>query len=150
MAMKLVTYHSSRLSFKCSGIVFRLYFHPLDDNIVNTIVRKLDFIRNNDNSSDRKGTPPSPEFSVPATDQSLNIMKAGCQSRLLHRVPPGTESGVRYSLSFRNLADPLSTSTSSPPSPHHPSTPPQYYRTHMLPLSGVDFNDWLISPISPL
>ena len=87
--------------------------------------RKLDFIRNINNPSDRRGTPPPPEFSVPATDQSLNIMKAGCQSRLLHRVPPGPESGVRYSLSFRNLADPLSTSTSSPP-PHHSSTPPHH------------------------
>jgi hypothetical protein len=65
--------------------------------------RTLDFIRNDNNPTGRKGTPSSPELSVPATDQSLNIMKSGCQSRLLHRIPPG---GVRYSLSFRNLTDP--------------------------------------------
>ena len=65
--------------------------------------RTLDFIAKDCNHGGRKGTPLPPQFSVPATNHSMNIMKAGCQSHLLHRVPPGTAGGVRYTLSFRKV-----------------------------------------------
>ena len=60
--------------------------------------RSLDFIWKSNNKQGRKGKPISPEFSVPATNHSINVMKAGYQSKILHRVPPGSEGGVRYSL----------------------------------------------------
>ena len=42
-------------------------------------------------------------------------MKAGCQSHLLHRVPPGMVGGVRYTLSFRKV---ISQPPSTGPDPH--------------------------------
>ena len=65
--------------------------------------RTLNFLRKDSNHGGRKGSPLPPEFSVPATNHSMNVMKAGCQSHLLHRVPPslGKVGGVRYSLFFR-------------------------------------------------
>ena len=33
----------------------------------------------------------------------MNIMKAGSQTSILHRVPAGSKGGVRYSLSFRKV-----------------------------------------------
>ena len=82
----------------------------------------LDFINKNSHHSGRKWTPPQTEFSVPATNHSMNVMKAGCQSFILHRIPPGKVGGVRYSLSFRRVLsqpaninpDPPSTSCKSP------------------------------------
>ena len=65
--------------------------------------RTLNFLRKDSNQGGRKGSPLPPEFSVPATNHSMNVMKAGCQSHLLHRVPPGKVGGVRYSLSFRKI-----------------------------------------------
>ena len=65
--------------------------------------RTLDFVWNVNNPKGRKGPPPPADYSVPATNHSLNIMKPGCQDKLQHRVPPGTEGGVRYSLSFRRI-----------------------------------------------
>ena len=65
--------------------------------------RTLDFLRKDSNHGGRKGSPLPPEFSVPAKNHSMNVMKAGCQSHLLHRVPPGKIGGVRYSLSFRKV-----------------------------------------------
>ena len=84
--------------------------------------RTLDFINKDCNHSGGKWTPPQPEFSVPATNHSMNVMKAGCQSFILHRIPPGKAGGVRYSLSFRRVLsqpaninpDPPSTSCRSP------------------------------------
>ena len=84
--------------------------------------RTLDFIDKDSNHSGRKGTPPQPEFSVPATNHSMNVMKAGCQSHILHRIPPSKVGGVRYSLSFRRvlsqpaniIPEPPSTSCRSP------------------------------------
>ncbi len=73
--------------------------------------RTLDFVWNTTNPRGRRGPPPSADYSVPATNHSLNIMKAGCQQMLQHRVPPGEEAGVRYSLSFRRIV------VSKPPSP---------------------------------
>lgn len=67
--------------------------------------RSLDFIWAT-NSKGRKGIPPPPDFSIPAVNHSLNIMRPGCQQSLLHRVPPGTETGIRYSLSFRRIVPP--------------------------------------------
>ncbi len=78
--------------------------------------RTLDFIWKDNNPRGRKDTPP-PDYSIPATNLSLNIMKAGCQSKLQHRVPPGKKGGVRYSISFRKIAQPNS-------SPRMISTPP--------------------------
>ncbi len=68
--------------------------------------RTLDFVWNSSNPKGRHGPPPSADYSVPATNHSLNIMKAGCQEKLQHRVPPGKEGGVRYSLSFRRIVVP--------------------------------------------
>ena len=68
--------------------------------------RTLDFIWRGKNHRGRKGPPPPADHSVPATNHSLNIMKAGCQQKLLHRVPPGKADGVRYSLSFRKIVVP--------------------------------------------
>ena len=56
-----------------------------------------------DNKHGRKGKALPPIFSVLATNRSMNIMKAGSQTDILHRVPPGSKGGVRYSLSFRKL-----------------------------------------------
>ncbi len=70
--------------------------------------RTLDFIWKENNPRGRKGTPPPPDYTIPATNCSLNIMKAGCQSRIEHRVPPGKKGGVRYSISFRKIAQPMS------------------------------------------
>ena len=63
----------------------------------------LDFIWKKDNKHGRKGKPIPPNFSIPTTNHSMNIMKAGSQTDILHRVPPGSKGGVRYSLSFRKL-----------------------------------------------
>ena len=65
--------------------------------------RTLDFILKKDNKHGRKGKPIPPSFSVPATNHSMNIMKAGSQTDILHRVPPVSKGGVKYSLSFRKL-----------------------------------------------
>ncbi len=65
--------------------------------------RTLDFIWKSNNPAGRKGSPPIPDYSVPATNHSLNIMRPGCQQNLMHRVPPGSKGGVRYSLSFRRI-----------------------------------------------
>ena len=73
--------------------------------------RTLDFVWYENNRKGRKGPPPPPDYSVPATNHSLNVMKAGCQAKLQHRVPPGTESGVRYSISFRKILEPSSHSS---------------------------------------
>ncbi len=90
--------------------------------------RTLDFIWKENNPKGRKGTPQIPDYTIPATNHSMNIMKAGCQSRLQHRVPPGKKGGVRYSISFRKIAQSKSsqvtvstpTSTSVPPSSSMP------------------------------
>ena len=74
--------------------------------------RSLEFIKLSQ-SKGRKGILPPPEFSVPAGNHSLNIMRAGCQQKLMHRVPPGNDSGVRYSLSFRRIVPPPSIDFSS-------------------------------------
>ena len=65
--------------------------------------RTLDFVWKAKNRSGRKGPPPSPDYSVSANNHSLNIMRPGCQQKLQHRVPPGQEPGIRYSLSFRRI-----------------------------------------------
>ena len=92
--------------------------------------RTLDFIAKDSNHSGREGTPLSPKFSVPAVNHSMNVMKAGCQSHLLHRVPPGMFGGVRYTLSFRKVI-------SQPPStePDHRVHPSR--KRLMLPLFRV-------------
>ena len=82
--------------------------------------RSLEFIKSSQ-SKGRKEIPPPPEFSVPAGNHSLNIMRAGCQQKLMHRVPQGKDSGVRYSLSFRRIVPPSlcdhSSVTTSEPQP---------------------------------
>ena len=77
--------------------------------------RTLDFIWKKHNPKGRKGPPPPADFSVPAGNHSLNIMKPGCQQVLNHRVPPGKVAGVRYSLSFRKIVVPESSNTAPPP-----------------------------------
>ena len=90
-----------------------LTYHADDEPIINqnsdicTVSlgppRKLDFIWKNENNLGRKNVPPLPEYSVPASDLSLNIMKAGSQTKILHRGPSGDVGGIRYSLSFRRI-----------------------------------------------
>ena len=65
--------------------------------------RSLDFISKMNYPRVKNGITFPPEYSVPATHHSLNIMKAGCQSQIQHRIPPGNKGGVRYSLSFRKV-----------------------------------------------
>ena len=65
--------------------------------------RTLDFVSKTNNPHTKNGIPLPPEYTVPAIHHSLNIMKAGCQSKILHRIPPGNIGGVRYSLSFRKV-----------------------------------------------
>ena len=74
-----------------------LSFHSDQENMIDQCsdicavsfgpARTLDFIAKDSNHSGRKGTPLPPKFSVPAVNHSMNVMKAGCQSHLLHRVP---------------------------------------------------------------
>ena len=71
--------------------------------------RTLDFMWKHKNNSGRESTSFPPKYSVPATDLSLNVMKAGSQAKILHRVPNRKEGGIRYSLSFRKVV-------SNPPS----------------------------------
>ena len=82
--------------------------------------RSVDFIWKCNNKQGRKGKLISPEFSVPAPNHSMNVMKAGCQSKILHRVPPGSKGGVRYNVSFRKLVP-----QTVPPKEDSPDVPPQ-------------------------
>ncbi len=66
--------------------------------------RTLDFVWKSNNHGSRHNPPPTPDYSVPATNHTMNIMRPGCQKMLMHRVPPGKVGGVRYSLSFRRIA----------------------------------------------
>ena len=114
--------------------------------------RTLDFIWKTKNRKGRKGPPPSPDYSVPATNHSMNIMRPGCQTQLQHRVPPGKDSGVRYSLSFRKIVLPNTCETdqtpeayaSLPPSPAEvPSTSsvpgPKIQRKKIVLLAGDSY-----------
>ena len=102
-----------------------LSYHSDQENIIDQCsdnctvsfgpARTLDFVAKDSNHSGRKGTPLPPKFSVPAVNHSMNVMKAGCQSHLLHRVPPGMVGGVRYTLSFRKV---ISQPPSTGPDPH--------------------------------
>ena len=89
--------------------------------------RTLEFIVAS-NSKGRKAIPPPPEITLPAGNHSLNIMRPGCQQKLLHRVPPGNDPGVRYSLSFRKTVPPendvreLLHDTATPPPEQEPRT----------------------------
>ena len=106
--------------------------------------RSLDFIWRGKNGRGRKGPPPPPDHSVPATNHSLNIMKAGCQQKLLHRVPPGKFGGVRYSLSFRKIAIPdlpaQKTSNNLPPTANKNNTSlPQNQKKKITLLAGDSY-----------
>ena len=99
----------SCMSSKHSSLTYHADDEPIiDQNSEICIVsldppRKLDFIWKNENNLGRKNVPPPPEYSVPASDLSLNIMKAGSQSKILHRIPSDDVGGIRYSLSFRRI-----------------------------------------------
>ena len=91
----------------------KLCYHADDESIIDQYSdictvsfgpsRSVDFIWKSNNKQGRKSKPISPELSVPAPNHSMNVMKAGCQSKILHGVPPGSKGGVRYSVSFRKL-----------------------------------------------
>ena len=66
--------------------------------------RTLDFVCKSNNPAGRHNPHTTPDYSIPATNHSMNIMRPGCQKYFLHRVPPGKAGGVRYSLSFRQIA----------------------------------------------
>ena len=76
----------------------------------------LDFLWKINNKQGRKGKPIRPDFYVPSSNHSMNIMKAGSQTNILHRVPAGSK-GVRYSLSFRKVI-----SQQHPPTEDGPDT----------------------------
>ena len=48
--------------------------------------RTLDFLRKDSNHGGRKGSPLPPEFSVPATNHSMNVMKVYHWTNMVH--PP--------------------------------------------------------------
>ena len=78
------------------------------------------------------------DLSLPATNHSLNIMKPGCQQVMRHRVPNGTEPGVRYSISFRCLVPqpdkaPL---TRTDPDPPKTTLPTPSYKKRITLLAG--------------
>ena len=111
----------SCMSTKNSSLSYSDHENMIDQNSdICTVsfgaARTLDFINKDSNHSGRKGTPPQPEFSVPATNHSMNVMKANYQSLILHRIPPGKVGGVRYSLSFRRVLSQPANINPDPPS----------------------------------
>ena len=56
------------------------------------------------------------DFALPAKDLSMNVMKPGCQLKIKHRVPAGTSTGPRYSISFRRIVPPVTSEEISPKS----------------------------------
>ena len=84
--------------------------------------RELEFVM--DGKFDKGKKDLSADFSFPATNRTMNIMKPGAQLVMKHRVKQGKSisgsSNVRYSLSFRKIAQPTEelshddTSTASP------------------------------------
>ena len=76
------------------------------------LLRTLEFVWKNKKPIKRGCYIPS-DYSVPATNLSMNVMKPGCQERIKHRVPPGTAPGVRYSISFRRISPPITTEDST-------------------------------------
>ncbi len=101
--------------------------------------RSLDFIWQNKNPPGRKGAPPPPDYSVPATNHSLNIMRPGCQQNLMHRVPPGKAGGVRYSLSFRKIVPKNQPETVPEPSTNMFPAPASTNRKKVTLLAGDSF-----------
>ncbi len=102
--------------------------------------RTLDFIWKSNNPAGRHNPPPCPDYSVPATNHSMNIMRPGCQKELLHRVPPG-KAGVRYSLSFRRIAPKLSqdVNVAEPVPPNQTPVPATPNRKKVILLAGDSF-----------
>ena len=74
--------------------------------------RTIEFARKNHK---RRGVAPV-EFSYDLEHGSMCIMRPGCQQALKHRVTPGVHivngNNVRYSISFRKLSTPVTSSTS--------------------------------------
>ena len=81
--------------------------------------QNFDFIRKTSGHHRKKDIPLTPEYSVLANHHSLNVIKDGCQSYLLHRVAPGSKGGVRYSLSFRKVLPQMPIDTPSLPNSTH-------------------------------
>ncbi len=101
--------------------------------------RSLDFIWQSRNPPGRKGAPPTPDYSVPATNHSLNIMRPGCQQQLMHRVPPGKAGGVRYSLSFRKIVPKKESENEHRPSTDMSSTSVSPNKKKVTLLAGDSF-----------
>ena len=55
------------------------------------------------------------DFSLPAKNLSMNVMRPGCQLKIKHRVPAGTTTGARYSISFRRIVPPTPEEIMVPP-----------------------------------
>ena len=102
---------------------------------------------------------PAPEqikadFILPATNGTMNIMKPGAQQIMRHRIAPGVttsdETCWRYSLSFRKLTSPSSSSsspiisspTSNSPnkaSPKAPISDSQHHQKSIILIAGDSF-----------
>ena len=102
---------------------------------------------------------PAPEqikadFILPATNGTMNIMKPGAQQIMRHRIAPGVttsdETCWRYSLSFRKLTSPSSSSSypiiSSPTSncpnkasPKAPISDSQHHQKSIILIAGDSF-----------
>lgn len=81
------------------------------------------------------------DLSLPAPNHSLNIMKPGCQQVMRHRVPHGTDPGVRYSISFRCLVpqpDKAPLTRTDPDPPKTGSSTPSHKKRITL-LAGDSF-----------
>ncbi len=95
--------------------------------------RSLEFVHNNKRDKNGKRLVTA-DCTLPATHHSMNIMKPGCQAVLKHRIPKGVQtpntSEVRFSLSFRKLAQ-----KTSPHQISHPAhvTPANATPAHITP-----------------
>ena len=64
------------------------------------------------------------DYTLPARNLTMNVMKAGCQALMRHRVPAGAGTGMRWSISFRRIVAPVEDIDFTSHSPA-PSTPPR-------------------------
>ncbi len=89
--------------------------------------RELQFVLN---GKKRKNGEPdlSPDLVLPATDKTMNVMKPGAQSKMLHAVGKArgvsskAQSEVRFSLSFRKINSAIKDDKTATSEKDHPNT----------------------------
>ena len=80
--------------------------------------RTLNFIWKDKNVGKNDET--DADFSFPAVNHTMNVMKPGCQAKLKHCVPPVSDDssvGPRFSISFRNIIPTVDQDTVTPAPP---------------------------------